>query len=85
MSYDIKHIFTFYAPAIKWQVLPGSIISFPSLSLPTVAHIQLKFDTWIHGRNTQIKYEFDRGPMIFERVISNSGHNKIQTPKYPFS
>jgi hypothetical protein len=33
------------------------------------AHIQLKFGMWIRHRNTQVKFEFGYGPMIFDRVI----------------
>jgi hypothetical protein len=33
-------------------------------------HIQLKFGIYIHLRNKQFKFEFGRGSMILDKVIS---------------
>jgi hypothetical protein len=42
---------------------------FPFSILVTVAHIQLKFDTWIRQKNAQVKFEIGCGLITFGRIM----------------
>lgn len=70
-------------PTMKWLgliVLPHSvilsfyhsiIILFLIIISTTVAHIQIKIDTWMCLMNihVQVEFEFGLGPMILDRVM----------------
>jgi hypothetical protein len=52
----------------RHSVLP-SFCQFSFIILVTVAHIQLKLNIWIYNEKIQVKFEFGRGLMIFDRVM----------------
>jgi hypothetical protein len=51
-----------------WQLCPLMKFSVSVHYLPTVVHIQLNFKIWIRQSNTQVKFKFIHGSMIFGRV-----------------
>lgn len=66
-------------PCSVTSVLPSChsvIISFPIIISTKIAHIQLKFDTWMCIMNIQVEIEFGSVPLIVDRVMPYELRNK---------